>query len=575
MKTLILKRAFAAALALALIAAPAAVRAEEAAAETPAPAVLISREELPPIPAGGEADVTFRFQNLGSTPLKTPVAAFAPSDGLTLPGTSSSAALADIPAGGTGSVKMRLRAADAAAPSQSVSVELRYLYDANGADAQGTASDRLSVPVAAKAAAVQPPIAVARSAVSSPVSPGEEFTIRLTFTNRGAAAATGASATVTPSEALNILNETSTFQLPDLAPGASASADVRLRAAKEIASESQSLSVELRFAYDSAGAQTAASQSDRVNIPARASAAPSSAQKTDAPVPNIVVKTFAYGGKTVAAGGKFPLSFTFENTGSVRCENIVVTVDGGESFTVDGGTNTAHYKSLGAGKSQTQELPMQAVPAAKSGAQPITVSFKYEYVDAARRAPVTSDVRLTVPVSQPDRFQITPPAAPQLEEGVEGELTLSYVNKGKGDVANLEAELVGNGFTSPARTQYLGNVAAGGSGSIGFALTPDGSGELKLTVKITYEDADQQTQTREFPLTASVEAASFGGDDFEADPEPEKPGFPWARLLLAIPVLAAGGGAAFFFLRRRKKPLPPASSDDWVWDDSADGGMEP
>ena len=105
-----------------------------------------------------------------------------------------------------------------------------------------------------------------------------------------------------------------------------------------------------------------------------ATAASSSAQqKTDAPVPNIVVKSFTYGdGKTVAAGAKFPLSFTFENTGSLTCENIVVIVDGGESFTVDGGTNTAHYKSLGAGKEQKQELNMQALPAAKSGAQSIS-----------------------------------------------------------------------------------------------------------------------------------------------------------------------------------------------------------
>ena len=106
------------------------------------------------------------------------------------------------------------------------------------------------------------------------------------------------------------------------------------------------------------------------------------------------------------AGGRFPLSFTFENTGATKVENIVVTVDGGECFTVDGGTNTAHYKSLAPGKTLTQELPMQAVPTCKSGAQGITVSFKYEYVDGSKRSAVTADIRLSVPVSQPDRFQL-------------------------------------------------------------------------------------------------------------------------------------------------------------------------
>lgn len=578
------RRAAAAVLALALIAAvPAAVRAEEPSAPAPsssepaavpAPAVLISRSEMQPIPAGQETDVTFSFHNLGTTALTTPVAAVTPSEGLSVSGTSSSFALSDIPAGETGTVTVRLRAGDGAAASQSVGIELRYSYDANGAPAQGTSSDRLSIPVTPKPAAVQPLIAVTRSGVSSPISPGEEFVITLTFENKGQVTVTGAAATVTPSEALNILNETSTFPLPDIAPGKSASATVKLRAAKEIASESQSLMAELRFVYDNAGTPTAASATEKVNIPARATAASSSAQqKTDAPVPNIVVKSFTYGdGKTVAAGAKFPLSFTFENTGSLTCENIVVIVDGGESFTVDGGTNTAHYKSLGAGKEQKQELNMQALPAAKSGAQSISVSFKYEYVDGTRRAAVTSDVRISVPVSQPDRFQITAPAqGTSASAGEETEVTLAYVNKGKGDVANLEAELVGEGFTAPTRTQYLGNVAAGGSGNIGFAVTPDDEGTLKFTVKVTYEDADQQVQTREFPVTLEVQAPVLPDDDFAGMDEPEKTGAP-AWLWACLAALAAAAAAVGVILWRRKKQAARTEAPrDWGWDDGGDG----
>ena len=37
---------------------------------------------------------------------------------------------------------------------------------------------------------------------------------------------------------------------------------------------------------------------------------------------------------------------------------------------------------------------------------------------------------------------------------------------------------MGEGFESPAKVQYLGNVAAGTSGSIGFALTPEAAGAL-------------------------------------------------------------------------------------------------
>ena len=544
-----------------------ALRANAATAEGAdgAPPVIISRSEIAPIPAGGTAQLTLTFQNLGKMPLKTPVASVSPSEGLFISGGASSFALDEIPAEGSASCALQLTAAGTAAAAQSISVELRFAYDTDAGTAQGTASEKLSVPVAAKEAAVQPPLAVSRSAISSPISPGEEFIVKLTFQNRGDVTAAGVSAAVTPSESLSILNETSTFPLPDLLPGKSAEIQIRLRGAKEIASENQSLAVELRFAYESAGVPTSASQSDRVNIPAHAAAADSqkTASKPDAPVPNIVVKSFSYGEKAVAAGSSFPLSVTFENTGSVKCENIVVTVDGGENFTVNGDTNTAHYAALGAGRSQTQKLEMQAIPTAKSGAQPISIAFKYEYLDAARRATVTSEVRLTVPISQPNRFQIQPPAAAELEEGAEGELIFSYVNKGKGEIANLEAELVGDGFTSPARSQYLGNVTAGGSGSIGFALTPDQAGELKLTVRISYEDADQKQQTQEFPLTMKVNA--FTPDDsFEEPQEPEQPPFPWKYVALAAGLATAGAVALILWTKRGKKNTD-APLENWDW----------
>ena len=165
---------------------------------------------------------------------------------------------------------------------------------------------------------------------SSPISPGEVFDLVLTFKNTGDVTVKNAAATVAPSEGLSLLNAASTFPVSDIAPGKTASITVKLQGAGQISSSAQSLSVDLRYTYGSAA--TAASASDRLNIPAKAASSASSVEK---PVPNIVVQKFDYGGKAVAAGGRFPLSFTFENTGTAKVENIVVTVDGGECFTVD------------------------------------------------------------------------------------------------------------------------------------------------------------------------------------------------------------------------------------------------
>lgn len=541
---------------------------DSAPAPAPVPGVLISRSEMADLPAGSEAEITVSFRNLGDVALKSPVAAFTPADGISLAGGASSFLLEDIPGGGTGSVTLKVRAADSASGAQSLGVELRFSYGED-APASGTASDRLTIPVKAKPAATQPLVLISRSDISSPISPGEVFDLVLTFKNTGSVTVKNAAASVSPSEGLSLLNAASTFPVADIAPGKTSSITVKLQGASQIASASQSLSVDLRYTYDSAGAATSATASDRLNIPAKAASAASSAEK---PVPNVVVQKFEYGGKPVAAGGRFPLSFTFENTGTVKVENIVVTVDGGECFTVDGGSNTSHYDALGAGKTLTQELPMQAVPTCKSGAQAITVSFKYEYVDAGKRAPVTSDIRLSVPVSQPDRFQLNPPSAASFTAGEEGEITLAYVNKGRADIGNLEAQLVGEGFESPAKVQYLGNVAAGTSGSIGFALTPGAAGKLDLTVKVTYEDADLQVQTKEFPLSLTVEEGmpdiDFTVDD--ADAAPARPA--WLPVIPATAALAAAGGTAFFLVKRlrRKAAGDDPVADAWSWAETPD-----
>lgn len=587
MKMKFLRRAAAAlAAALALSALPLAARAEgetaapadtaPPAAEAPAapaaeapvlPGVLISRSEMADLPAGGECEIAVSFRNLSESPLHSPVAAFTPSEGLTIQGGASSFLLEEIPGGGTGSVTVKLRAADSAAAAQTLAVELRYTYDGPDAPAAGSASDRLTIPVKPRPAAAPPLVLIGRSAISSPISPGETFDLAVTFQNAGKVTLTGAAVTIAPSEGLNLLNESSTFPVPDIGPGKTGSITVKLQGAKEIASAAQSLSVELRYTYDSAGTPTAGSAGDRVNIPAKAAAAASSAE---APVPNLVVSQFDYGGKTVPAGGKFPLAFTFENTGSTRVENIVATVDGGESFTVDGGTNTAHYKELAPGKTQTQQLPMQAVANCKSGAQAITVSFKYEYVDGGKRTPVTADIRLAVPVSQPDRFQVNAPAVPTAPAaGEEGEITLAYVNKGRADIGNLEAALVGEGFESPAKVQYLGNVAAGASGNIGFAFTPEQAGELKLTVKITYEDADLQTQTKEFPLTVQVEEPVPEFDFSEEEPAAEGGAPTW--MLAILVALAAAAAAGVWLLRKKRRAAQEAPAPDetaWSWEDN-------
>ena len=534
----------------------------------PAPMVLVSRSDLPfPLAAGQEADIEVTFRNMGGVPLTSVIAAFSPSDGLTIVGGAASFPINDIPGGREGSVRLRISAAkNVSGSSLSLGVDLKFNYFNNVSMAQGSVSDRVSIPVQPRESVPQPVVLVTRSPMSKPLSANETADITLTFQNTGAATLVSPVVSVASSESLTILNDTSTFLLKDIAPGGSGSVSVRVRAAKEIGSAGQSLTTELKYSYDNGEALTQATSSDRINISANPTAA-ASGTRTDAPVPNVVIRKFSYGDSSVAAGSKFTLGLTFENTGTLKIENVVATVDGGESFTMDGGTNTFYYKALAAGGSQDMELPMRAVATGKSGAQSLNMSFKYEYVDGAKRAQASADIKLAVPVYQPDRFQINAPVVPETATvGEEAEISLAYVNKGKDDIANVEATVEGDGVETPARTQYLGNITAGSSGNIGFALAPTAAGEVSVTLKISYENADQQVQTRLFPITLQAEEP-LPVDDFMDEGMEEE-----SHLAIPWPWLAAGGGgvavlAAGIILYRRKKKtekqLAAGGWDDW------------
>lgn len=541
----------------------------------PQPVVLVTRSQIEkPLAAEEEAEVTIQFRNAGTTKLVDPVVSVTPSEALVLLNDSATFLLPSIDPGKTGSVVVKVKAAKGLnATSQSLSTDLKYSYDNGGMLTQATSSDKMIIPTVARESVAQPVVVVTRSGLSKPLSASETANVTLTFRNAGTAKLVSPVASVTPSESLLLLNDSGTFLLPDIEPGQSASISLRVQAGKELTAATQSLSTELKYSYDNGETMTQATASDRINLSVNPTAA---AGKSDSPVPSIIISQFTYGGSSVAAGSSFPLNFTFENTGTLNIENVVVTVDGGESFTMEGSTNTFHYKKLAAGGTMSQEVPMRAIPTGKSGAQSIGISFKYEYVDGDKRTQTNSDIKLSVPFYQPDRFQITPPTPPEtVNVGEETEIMLAYINKGKDDLANLEATVVGNGVDTPARVQYLGNVTAGTSGNIGFALTPNKEGEISVVLKVSYENADQQVQTREFPVTFQAldftPPADLPDDGIEME---EEKGFPW------IPV---GGGAAavavlavLLAVRRHKakQNLMPTAGWDDSWEDTGETNKE-
>ena len=489
-------------------------------APSPAPTLIASRADIPALAPGQQAEVEVTFENTGDTALIQPVTSFSTSSGLVLVGNSSTLALPDIEPHGKQTVKITVAALDGSAnAAQSLGVETRFNYMRDGALTQASATDSVPIPCA----------------VPTPGTGDNP--------DQGGAGDGGAN------------------------PG-DGSGD----------------------GSGDWGGDGGADWGGGTGVPDYSDGMGGSITQTttagtpDKPVPNVIVSNFSYGDGTgaVAAGSTFPLTFAFTNTStSLTVENLVVSVDTGDQFTINGGTNTFYSAYLGAGELQQQTLNLKAISGDKAVPGTVTIGFKYEYVENNERKSANTEVKLTVPVFQPDRFELANPVAPDYASvGEEATVTISYVNKGKSAVSNVAVSISGEGIHTETPAQNVGNLESGKSGTIGLAFTPTQGGTLNLTLTVEYENANDDTVTKTFPLQVDVMddpyanmsdeelQALFGGgmdDGFEGDgaqqglPVPAIIGIVVAALAaVTLVVVAVRRGS-----KKRKANQSWEDDDDW------------
>ena len=419
-----------------------------------------------------------------------------------------------------------------------------------------------------------PNIVIDRSDIGT-VKPGDAFTVTVTFNNLSSTAATDAVATFEPSEGLAINEKSFSKTVGKIAGKGSAKITVNLKALPSAASASQTLSVNLKYNYAALTATAQGTADEKLNIPLAISG--EAGQSGKAATPNIIVSNYSYGGSPIAAGDTFSLSVTFKNTSAkLPVDNIVMSLETGENLSITSSSNTFYFSSLPAGGSKTQTVEMQ-VPAnaAVTGAK-ADISFKYEYVLNGERASSSASESLSIPVYLPDRFSVTEPEAVFSTVGEETDISLPYVNRGKGEISNVEAVIE---FDSPDSAtcempkQNLGNFEAGKSGTIDFFFTPNMAGEMSVKLIINYEDEMTQPKSIEIPLTFTVEDMIMPSDEPEYPgeyEEPEESGNAKKIVLICAvaAVLAAVIVTVIIIVLKKKKKAKVEIPDSFDWEDA-------
>ena len=403
-------------------------------------------------------------------------------------------------------------------------------------------------------------------AASGSIAAGEGKVISIYIQNVGSTTMRSPMVTVTPSDGLMITDSQSAYTLNDIRPNQSGVVMVSVKAVDKIASASQSLSAKLDFYYDNGTNATASgSASGSVNVPAKVTEDKKDEETIASPTPIVILSKYNYGGSSVAAGSSTNLSFSFTNTSKkLKIENVMLTVTGGTDLMLNGSTNTFYFDSVAAGGSKSVTVPMKAAQLISASAQEVQIAVTYEYVDQNARKSGSASLSLSVPLYQPDRFELSEPKTAYTGYvGEETSLTIDYVNKGKSAINNVEATISGD-IDTPTAYQRVGTIDGGKNGTIAFAVTPQLEGENQVKIVITYEDSNGNTKERVFEAT--VEAMAYEPIDPVDPDEPIDPEststFPWKYVIIAV---VAALIVLLIVLRIRKKKAKQ-KAEQALWD---------
>lgn len=400
---------------------------------------------------------------------------------------------------------------------------------------------------------------------STSIAAGETKTITVYIQNAGTTAMRDPILTLKSSGSLLIMGSQD-YMLDDIRAGRDTAITVTVKAPDKIESQMQTIDASLSFYYDNGTQLTGGSASGSVNVLSTVTKDTKDEETIASPTPIVILSKYNYGGSSVAAGSSTNLSFSFTNTSkTIKIENVMVTVTGGQDLMLNGSTNTFYFESVAASGSKTVTVPMKAAQLISASAQDVKIDVTYEYVDQNARKSGNATLSLSVPLYQPDRFELSEPKTSYTGYvGEETSLTIDYVNKGKSAINNVEATISGD-IDSPTPYQRVGTIDGGKNGTIAFAVTPQLEGENQVKIVITYEDSNGNTKERVFEAT--VEAMAYeptdpGMDDpGMIDPEPAHT-FPWKYVIIAV---VAALIVLLIVLRIRKKKAKQ-KAEQALWD---------
>lgn len=545
------------------------------------PIFKLTPSNISEIKSGESGYFDIELKNLGALEAKRILIETAASDDVILTGGSGSQDINSISANGTATVRIGYKALGKInSAKQSFGISLHYYYDGAGGETIGTASTTVNVPASTAdlTEVSAPTIKITGQTLALPITAGSEYEYTLTVRNFSDTPAQDVYLFLDASDSLYFVNGTETAEVGSIAAKGSASVKVKFRTVNSIAAVKQGITAHITYSYIDGGVKRNGESDSSVTIIASETNGGSSGGNSAAP--NIIIKSYDIGAEQIPAGDPFDLALKLFNTSSLTgVENVIMTINAGGSINIFGGTNTFYYPTISADGEISETIPLKALATAETGTSSISVSLKYDYIENGSRSTANLEQTIFIPVYQPDRmtFDVQVPTW-SAQVGQDMYITTTYLNKGRSEISNVKAEIVGD-VSALSTSKVIGTVQPGGNGSFDFIVNPYMPGTCEFVIMVTYEDATLTEVTRELPVSFEVEDfydPGFYDPGFDDpgfyDPGMEEGGeFPWVIVWIGVGVIVVGGIVTIILVVKHKKKKKSALTEaDIDWDDEFD-----
>lgn len=241
-------------------------------------------------------------------------------------------------------------------------------------------------------------------------------------------------------------------------------------------------------------------------------------KKATALTPQLIVSSFNYGKTSISGGKQFTLSFNIKNNSpSIKAQNVLIKLAGGDGFVVADGTDTISIKSIKPNGTVNVSKKFSCLSTATSGVYPITATVSYEYIEGGKQSG-SNDLTMSIPVVQPDKvqFQQIALADKTINVSEENDCAFQIINMGQTKLSNGTVKLL-NEKGKELNSAYVGNIEAGGQFASNYTLpvTFNKTGDYKLTLVFEYENENMDKKSIEQEFKVTVQKAEDPFDDVD------------------------------------------------------------